>query len=81
MNVLLSLLRKLGFYISYSKLVCPSTSLTFLGIDINTNQMTIALPSDKLEELQETLLKFPNAGERLANSCNPLQGSSIGHAR
>lgn len=58
LNVLLTLLRQLGFMISYPKVVCPTRELTFLGIVIDTENMTTALPSDKLQELQEMLLLF-----------------------
>lgn len=57
-TTLLSLLRKLGFYISYNKLVCPTTCLVYLGIQIDTELMTIALPADKLGQLQDTIQQF-----------------------
>ena len=57
-NSILALLRKLGFYISYNKVVCPTTCLVYLGIQIDTELMTIALPADKLSQLQDTMQQF-----------------------
>ena len=57
-NTLFSLLRKLGFYISYSKLIHPATSLSYLGIQVNSDHMTVALPASKLRELQSNLEQF-----------------------
>ena len=51
MNTLLALLIKLGFLINYDKVVGPSQSLVFLGIEINTVEMTVSLPDKKLIEL------------------------------
>lgn len=70
LNVLLTLVRKLGFQISYPKVVCPTQCLTFLGIEINTEGMTVALPSDKLQELQQTLVQF---SKRKRANCKQLQ--------
>ena len=57
-KTLFSLLRKLDFYISYSKLICPTTSLSHLGIQVNSDHMTVALPAGKLRELQSNLEQF-----------------------
>ena len=58
LNALLTLLRQLGFSISYSKVEHPTTCLTFLGISIDSVQMTLALPSGKVKELHEILTTF-----------------------
>lgn len=57
-NNLLLLLRKLGFGINYNKFEGPSNVLTFLGIQLNTIQMTMELPQDKLCSFKESLLHF-----------------------
>ena len=62
MNRLLTLLRELGFAINYSKVVGPTTCLTFLGVEVDTVAYTLSLPSDKLCALQEELLA--TAGRR-----------------
>lgn len=74
LNVLLVLLRKLGFQISYNKVVCPTTCLTFLGISVNTEKMTVFLPSDKLGDLQETLQKFSKRKRATRKQLQSLAG-------
>ena len=56
MKRLMTLLREHGFAINYNKVVGPTTRLTFLGIEINTVDYNLSLPSDKLMALQEELL-------------------------
>ena len=51
MTVLLELLRSLGFSISYRKVEPPTTSLVFLGIQIDSVKMQLPLPQDKVREL------------------------------
>ena len=58
LNTLLTLLRQLGFSISYSKMEHPTTRLTFLGISIDSAVMTLSLPTDKFKELHEILATF-----------------------
>ena len=53
---LIHVLRKLGFHINYNKVEGPSQTLTFLGIQMDTVSMTLALPEKKLRDLEETLL-------------------------
>lgn len=58
MQTLLKLLRELGFAINYSKLVTPTQRLTFLGVELDTVQMNLKLPKDKLHDLRESLLNM-----------------------
>lgn len=55
---LMALLRRLGFAINYDKVVTPSRRLTFLGIVLDTNNMTLELPAARLTELQRLLEKI-----------------------
>lgn len=55
MNILLKLLRKLGFGINYNKVEGPSQNLTFLGIVFDTVNMTLELPKEKIQELLSIL--------------------------
>lgn len=55
MNTLLCLLRQLGFSINYNKVEGPCSALTFLGIDIDTVGMCLALPAGKRQELSAIL--------------------------
>ena len=51
----MSILRTLGFHINYSKVEGPRKQLVFLGIQLCTNSMTMALPNDKIDDLKHTL--------------------------
>ena len=51
----LSLFNKLGIPLAPDKLEGPSTTLTFLGIEIDTVAMEIRLPVAKLQALQVTI--------------------------
>lgn len=48
----LAILRRLGFYVSYKKVVAASTKIRFLGIDIDSSNLELSLPMDKLKKLQ-----------------------------
>ena len=54
-DTLVSLCAELGVLIATDKLEGPSTSLSFLGIILDTNCMEIRLPPDKLARIQELL--------------------------
>ena len=55
LNTLLALLRKLGFWINYNKVEGPTQHLIFLGIELNTVQMTLCLPHEKIADLRSHL--------------------------
>ena len=55
---LVQILRRLGFYINYKKLLQPATKVRFLGIDVDTVEMQLTLPMDKLEKLKVQLRQF-----------------------
>ena len=57
MRTLIRVLRCLGFWINYKKVDGPGQHITFLGIHLNTIDMTMELPPDKLNELQHLLSK------------------------
>ena len=48
LSVLISLLRKLGFSIRWGKVVDPTQKITFLGVELDSVQMSMKLPHDKL---------------------------------
>ena len=70
LDTLVKLLRELGFGISWKKVEDPCQKLIFLGICINSIDMSLSLPEDKLKELQTLLLSFSN---RRRGSCRQLQ--------
>lgn len=58
MGTLIRLLRKLGFMINWKKVIDPTQSITFLGIEISSIDMQLCLPGDKLGQIKEELAKF-----------------------
>ncbi len=58
LSVLLRTLEWLGFPVAVEKLEGPSTRLTFLGIEIDTEEMVLRLPARKLEALQSLVSQW-----------------------
>ena len=52
LDILLRLLRKLGFQINWQKVVDPTQSLVFLGIQLDTIEMTMCIPYSKLVQIK-----------------------------
>ena len=52
---LVRILRRLGFSINYNKVHGPSQILTFLGIELDTIDMTLALPQEKMDDIRKIL--------------------------
>ena len=74
-HVLLSLLIKLGFEISWSKVVGPSQCVNFLGVLIDTRDCTLSLDSDKLFKLYNKLLEFKTRKRASKRQLQSLAGS------
>lgn len=55
-------LRSLGFYISYKKVKSPAQLQIYLGVEIDSIEMKLRLPQDKVNKLHEELAFF--AGRR-----------------
>ncbi|MES9879857.1 MAG: reverse transcriptase domain-containing protein [Sedimenticola sp.] len=55
---LIQLLRKLGFAIHWGKVVGPTTTITFLGIELDSVSMQLRLPKQKLESMKQELHQF-----------------------
>lgn len=49
LNVLLRLLRQLGFHINYNKLEGPCQRLVFLEIVLDSVSMTLSIPQRKMD--------------------------------
>jgi hypothetical protein len=71
---LLRLLRKLGFYINWSKVVNPTQQITFLGIEICSVQMQLRLPQGKLAELSTELSSFMSRSRASKRQLQSLAG-------
>ena len=59
-NFLIRTLRSLGFYISWRKVTSPSQLCRFLGIDIDSVNLRLLLPNDKLFKLDKELAFWRN---------------------
>ena len=57
-NTLISLLRDLGFYINWKKVIDPTQRIIFLGICLNSLTCQLELPQDKCDDLMHELNKF-----------------------
>jgi hypothetical protein len=69
-HTLIRLLMELGFSIAWQKVEGPSQDIVFLGVKINSCEMTIGLPQQKISELQALLSLF---AVRKRASCKQLQ--------
>lgn len=58
LHCLINLVRRLGFYVSWSKVVGPTQHITFLGIDIDTRACSLSLGREKLHKIQQQLQDF-----------------------
>ena len=58
LNQTITVLRKLGFHISWPKVEGPSQIIKFLGIEIDTTINMLRLPNDKLQELNNLINIF-----------------------
>lgn len=75
MLILLRLIRKLGFNISYKKVVGPTQRITFLGITIDTASSTLTLSEEKIVRLRRQLLKFSSRNRATKQQLQSLAGS------
>lgn len=55
---LINILRSLGFAIAWDKCVSPTQELTYLGISLNTKEMSVKIPEEKMCKLREELKFF-----------------------
>lgn len=55
-----TLARDIGLPIKAEKTVYPTTTLTFLGLELDTLKFEVRLPADKLESMKSEIRKFQN---------------------
>ena len=73
-EVLLHLLKELGFTISQHKLVPPTRKLTFLGVELDTVTCTMTLPQEKRRECQALVSSFMHKRRATTNQLQRLAG-------
>ena len=71
---LLKILRRIGFYISYKKLISPKQISRFLGIEIDTIEMKLRLPKDKMVKLHSTIQEFVGQEKARKDDLDRLAG-------
>ena len=74
LNLVISLLRKLGFHINWKKVVDPSTRIVFLGIEIDSVNMCMRLPNAKLDQIRTELSLFENRKRASKKQLQSLAG-------
>jgi hypothetical protein len=72
---LLEILRFLGFHINYNKISGPAQKLIFLGVLIDTVEMTLSLPDEKLTDFPLLLQSFQNKRRATKRQLESLIGS------
>ena len=73
-HTLISLLIKLGFRISWHKVLGPSRVVPFLGIVIDTNDCSLSLDEGKLSKLESQLLCFKEKKRATKRQLQQLAG-------
>ena len=77
---LIKLLRSLGFAINYNKVVGPAKQLTFLGVEIDTEEGVLRLPREKMSALlsnvKQLLLQRSVSKRQLQSLAGQLSWSS-----
>ena len=58
-DTLYNLLQDLGFKISTNKLVTPTTKVTCLGVELDTENSTINVPQEKLHDIRQECQQWP----------------------
>ncbi|XP_019858872.1 PREDICTED: uncharacterized protein LOC109587091 [Amphimedon queenslandica] len=79
MEIALPLCQKLGLPVAPEKVEGPATSLTFLGIQLNSDAMSLSLPQEKLASLKLRLSAWVNAQAATKQELQELLGH-LNHA-
>ena len=72
---LINLDRKLGLRVSWERVVSPTKHVTFLGVDIDTNDCVLSLGADKLNMLHDKLKTFKHWQRATKVQLQSLAGS------
>lgn len=74
LDLAIKLLRKLGFQINWNKVVDPTTRITFLGIELDSAEMSLRLPDEKLIQVCEELSLFHDRKRATKKQLQSLAG-------
>ena len=76
-DALIQLLQKLGLEVSSKKLVPPSTKATCLGIEIDSEKCTVAIPPEKLRQISDMVDAWRHAKFCSKNQLQSLLGNLL----
>lgn len=74
LHSLIKLVGRLGFQISWGKVVGPTQRITFLGIDIDTRDCTLLLGEEKLRKMERELSEFSSKRRATKRQLQRLAG-------
>lgn len=74
MSGFISICADLGVPLAQEKTIGPTTVLSFLGLEINTNNMTVQIPHDKLCQLNAELVSMLNKNKVTLKQLQKLTG-------
>ena len=80
-KALLALFLKLGFSISWRKVVSPNQKITFLGICIDSVSETLSMPGDKLVSLKEDIVSWVGRKKATKHELQQIIGELIWAAK
>jgi hypothetical protein len=75
--IALSVFKALGLQLSENKLVMPTRRAVWLGVDFNTEKMTMAIPSEKLEKVIDLCLLYVDASSISKKNLRSLLGKLL----
>ena len=81
MDCLIQLLKDLGFSINWDKVINPSQTITFLGICLNSIEMSMSIPPKKLEEIRDGAYFWANKPKMTKRELQSLVGKISWAAR
>ena len=76
-DTLTQLLKTLGLDISIKKLVQPTTKATCLGVEVDTENFTVAIPQEKVGEILEKCNQWTGKTQCTKNELQSLLGSVL----
>ena len=76
-NTLIQLLQKLGLDISVKKLVQPCTKAICLGVEVDTKKFTVAVPQEKLANIQKICIHWVGRQNCTKKELQSLLGSLL----
>ena len=77
MNCFLKICDELGVHIADEKVVGPVHVLTFLGLEIDTDEMMVRIPQSRMNALVAELKKFSKENKITLKDLQSLVGSLI----